>query len=404
MPRLPEIPPLSLYVHIPWCLRKCPYCDFNSHEKRGELPEAEYVDALTADLEASLEKVWGRRLHTIFIGGGTPSLFSPESIDRLITAIRTRITVDPSAEITLEANPGTFEIERFRAFRAAGVNRLSIGVQSFDDAKLAAIGRVHGAGEARAAVKAALEIFPAVNVDLMYALPGQRLEEAQADIREAIAFGPPHVSAYHLTLEPDTHFYRNPPALPADDLAADMQEGIERLLAAAGYGHYETSAFARPGHQARHNVNYWSYGDYLGIGAGAHGKISFPGRIVREIRERKPQTYMRAALEGNAIAESHQVGEDERPFEFMLNALRLIDGFAIELFTRRTGLPLATIEPQLKAAEAAGLITRDHARIAPTERGQRFLNDLLEPFLSPQPARPAARVISISSPGTARPS
>ena len=404
MARLPEIPPLSLYVHVPWCLRKCPYCDFNSHEKRGELPEAEYIDALTADLEASLEKVWGRRLHTIFIGGGTPSLLSPESVDRLLTSIRTRIVVDPSAEITLEANPGTFEIDRFRGFRAAGVNRLSIGVQSFDDAKLAAIGRVHGSAEARAAVEAALGIFPTVNVDLMYALPGQRLDEALADVREAMAFGPPHVSAYHLTLEPDTPFHKNPPLLPADDLAADMQEGIELLLANGGYGHYETSAFARPGHQARHNVNYWSYGDYLGIGAGAHGKISFPGRIVREIRERKPQTYMRSALEGDAIAESREVGGDERPFEFMLNALRLIDGFAIELFTRRTGLPLSTIEPQLKAAEAAGLITRDHVRIAPTERGQRFLNDLLEPFLEPSPSRGAARVINIVSPGTARPS
>jgi len=404
MARLPELPPLSLYVHIPWCLRKCPYCDFNSHEKRGELPEAEYVDALTADLEASLEKVWGRRIHTIFIGGGTPSLFAPASIDRLLTAIRTRITVDPEAEITLEANPGTFEIERFRGFRAAGVNRLSIGVQSFDDAKLAAIGRVHGAKEARRAVEAALEIFPTVNVDLMYALPGQSLDEALADVREAIAFGPPHVSAYHLTLEPDTNFYRNPPKLPEDDIAADMQDGIEALLAQAGYEHYETSAFARPNHRARHNVNYWTYGDYIGLGAGAHGKLSFRDRIVREIRERKPLTYLRSALDGNAIADARDVGDDERAFEFMLNALRLIDGFAVDLFARRTGLPLATVEPQLSAAEAAGLIERDHALIRPTERGRRFLNDLLEPFLAPAPAKPAARVINISSPGTARPS
>ena len=404
MARLAELPPLSLYVHIPWCLRKCPYCDFNSHEKRGDLPEAEYVDALTADLEATLEKVWGRRIHTIFIGGGTPSLFSPAAIDRLLTALRTRLTIDPEAEITLEANPGTFEVERFRGFRAAGVNRLSIGVQSFDDAKLAAIGRVHGAEEARRAVASALEIFPTVNVDLMYALPNQRIEEALADVREAIAFGPAHVSAYHLTLEPDTHFYRNPPVLPADDAAADMQEGIEALLAQAGYEHYETSAFAKRGHRARHNVNYWTFGDYIGLGAGAHGKVSFRDRIVREMRERKPQTYMRSALDGNAVAEAREVGDDERPFEFMLNALRLIEGFPVDLFTRRTGLPLATVEPQLAAAERAGLIERDHAAIRPTERGQRFLNDLLEPFLAPPPSRPAARVINISSPGTARPS
>jgi putative oxygen-independent coproporphyrinogen III oxidase len=404
MARLAELPPLSLYMHIPWCLRKCPYCDFNSHEKRGDLPETEYVDALTADLEATLEKVWGRRIHTIFIGGGTPSLFSPQAIDRLLTAVRTRLPIDPDAEVTMEANPGTFELERFRGFRAAGVNRLSIGVQSFDDAKLAAIGRLHGADEARRAVAAALDLFPSVNVDLMYALPGQRLGEALADVREALAFGPPHVSAYHLTLEPDTHFHRHPPALPADDEAADMQEGIESLLADAGYGHYETSAFARPRHRARHNLNYWTYGDYIGLGAGAHGKISFRDRIVREIRERKPQTYLRSALHGNAIAETREVDDAERPFEFMLNALRLIDGFPIELFTRRTGLALASVEPQLAAAERGGLIERDHAAIRPTDRGRRFLNDLLEPFLEPAPAKPARRVINISSPGTARPS
>jgi oxygen-independent coproporphyrinogen-3 oxidase len=272
MAALPELPPLALYVHIPWCLRKCPYCDFNSHEQRGELPEAAYVDALVADLESALPQVWGRRLHTIFIGGGTPSLFSPGAIDRLLTAVRTRFGVDPAAEVTLEANPGTFEIGRFRGFRDAGVNRLSIGVQSFDDRMLAAIGRVHGADEARRAVAAALEIFPTVNVDLMYALPGQDRPRALADVREAIAFGPPHLSAYHLTLEPDTHFHRHPPALPADDVAAEMQEAIEEELARAGYGHYETSAFARPGHRARHNLNYWTYGDYLGVGAGAHAK------------------------------------------------------------------------------------------------------------------------------------
>ncbi|HET9762610.1 MAG TPA: radical SAM family heme chaperone HemW, partial [Casimicrobiaceae bacterium] len=295
-PRFTALPPLSLYVHIPWCLRKCPYCDFNSHEKRGELPEAEYVDALLADLEASLPKVWGRRIHTLFIGGGTPSLFTPEAIERLLTGVRTRIPVDPEAEITMEANPGTFEAARFRGFRAAGVNRLSIGVQSFDAAKLAAIGRVHGADEARRALASALEIFPTVNADLMYALPGQPLAEAVADVREAIALGVPHVSAYHLTLEPDTHFHRYPPVLPDADTAADMQLAIEETLAAAGHEHYETSAFARPGHRARHNLNYWTFGDYLGLGAGAHGKLSFQDRITREMRIRKPAGYLKAAL------------------------------------------------------------------------------------------------------------
>ncbi|MGZ5582437.1 MAG: radical SAM family heme chaperone HemW [Usitatibacter sp.] len=403
--KLPQQPPLSLYIHIPWCLKKCPYCDFNSHEKRGELPEDEYIGALVADLEMSLAKVWGRRIHTIFIGGGTPSLFSPASIDRLLTGVRTLLPVDPETEITLEANPGTFEVERFRGYRAAGVNRLSIGVQSFDDAKLAALGRVHGADEARRALATALEIFPTVNVDLMYALPGQAAHEAAADVREAIASGVPHVSAYHLTLEPNTHFHRHPPRLPDDDAAADMQEAIEGALGEAGFDHYETSAFARPGHRARHNLNYWSFGDYLGIGAGAHGKISFRDRILREARERKPQAYLRTALDADPVQESREVSEAELPFEFMLNALRLIEGFPIALFAQRTGLPISVVEPQLRAAESAGLLECDHARIRPTLKGQRFLNELLEMFLAPQPdAKPASRVINISSPGTDRPS
>ncbi|HET7730369.1 MAG TPA: radical SAM family heme chaperone HemW [Usitatibacter sp.] len=401
--KLESVPPLSLYVHIPWCLRKCPYCDFNSHERRGELPEGQYVDALVADLESTLPRVWGRRIGTIFVGGGTPSLFSPAAIERLLTAVRTRIPVEPDAEITLEANPGTFEAERFRGFRDAGVNRLSLGVQSFDDASLAAIGRVHGADEARRALDAALAIFPTVNADLMYALPGQSVEAALADVREAVSRGVPHVSAYHLTLEPDTHFHRFPPQLPGEDAAADMQEAIEAQLAAAGYEHYETSAFARPGERARHNVNYWTFGDYIGIGAGAHGKISFRERIVREVRQRKPETYMRTALAGDALHESREVAEAELPFEFMLNALRLVEGFRAALFTRRTGLPIAVVEPQLRAAEARGLLVRDHASIRPTARGQRFLNELLELFLAPASPRPA-RVINIVAPGTARPS
>jgi coproporphyrinogen III oxidase-like Fe-S oxidoreductase len=362
--RLAELPPLSLYVHIPWCLRKCPYCDFNSHEKRGELPEAEYVDALICDLEASLPDVWGRRLHTIFIGGGTPSLFSPQSIDRLLTAVRTRLMVDPDTEVTMEANPGTFEVERFRGYRAAGVNRLSFGVQSFHDERLAAIGRVHGADEARRAVASALEIFPTVNTDLMYALPGQSLDEALLDVREA----------------------------------------IEQTLAASGYGHYETSAFAKPGERARHNVNYWTFGDYLGIGAGAHGKISFRDRIVREQRERKPQAYLRTAMQGDAIQESREVAAAELPFEFMLNALRLIEGFPVALFAQRTGLPIHILDRELSGAENAGLIARDHATIRPTEKGRRFLNDLLEPFLPVKETRGTTIPINISSPGTSRPS
>jgi putative oxygen-independent coproporphyrinogen III oxidase len=401
--QLAQLPPLSLYVHIPWCLRKCPYCDFNSHEQRGDLPEAQYVDALIADVEASFPKVYGRRLQTIFIGGGTPSLFAPASIDRLLVGIRTRLPVEPDAEVTMEANPGTFEVERFRGYREAGVNRLSLGVQSFDDARLAAIGRVHGADEARRALDAALTLFPTVNADLMYALPGQSPEGALADVREAVERGAPHVSAYHLTLEPDTNFFRFPPQLPAEDVAADMQEGIEALLAAAGYEHYETSAFARPGQRARHNVTYWTFGDYLGIGAGAHGKISFRDRIVREVRERKPLGYLKAALEGDAVWETRDVAEAELPFEFMLNALRLTEGFPVTLFAQRTGLALNAIEPQLAQAERAGLLERDHARIAPTARGQRFLNDLLEVFLAAPAAEPRSRVISISSRGTARP-
>jgi oxygen-independent coproporphyrinogen-3 oxidase len=401
---LAELPPLSLYVHLPWCLRKCPYCDFNSHEKRGDLPEARYVEALVADLEASLPKVWGRRLSTIFIGGGTPSLFAPSAIDRLLVAVRTRIPVDPEAEVTMEANPGTFEAERFRGYREAGVNRLSVGVQSFDDARLAAIGRVHGADEARRALEHALAIFPTVNADLMYALPGQSLEGALSDVREAIAFGVPHVSAYHLTLEPDTHFHRFPPPLPEEDVAADMQVAIEQALAAAGYEHYETSAFARPGHRARHNLNYWTFGDYLGIGAGAHGKLSFRDRILREARIRKPASYMRGALEGAAIDESREVSERELPFEFMLNALRLVDGFPVALFTERTGLPIIAIARELEAAEAAGLLDRDYLRIRPTAKGQRFLNDLLELFLPQARPRERAAPISISPRGMSRPS
>ena len=402
--KLAELPPLSLYVHIPWCLRKCPYCDFNSHEKREDVPEQQYVDALVADLESALPNVWGRRLHTIFIGGGTPSLFTPQAIDRLLVAVRTRITVDPSAEVTMEANPGTFERDRFQGYRDAGVNRLSVGVQSFDDARLAAIGRVHGADDARRALEAALAIYPTVNSDLMYALPGQGFESAMRDVREAVSLGVPHVSAYHLTLEPDTHFHRFPPQLPDEDAAADMQDAIERELARAGYEHYETSAFAKPGQRARHNLNYWTFGDYLGIGAGAHAKISLPDRILREQRQRKPATYMRAALEGNAIDESRVVEDAQLPFEFMLNALRLVDGFALDLFNQRTGLPVTAITAELDRAAKDGLVERTHAHVRPTPQGRRFLNELMQRFLPTQAKRARTIPISTSSPGTSRPS
>jgi len=396
-------PPLALYVHIPWCVRKCPYCDFNSHEQRGELPEREYVDALVADLEASLPDVWGRRVQSIFIGGGTPSLFKPSSIDHLLTAIRTRIHVNAEAEITMEANPGTFEAQRFVGYREAGVNRLSIGVQSFDDAKLAALGRIHGGAEARAAVEAALETFGNVNVDLMYALPRQTPGESAADVRDAIAFGAPHVSAYHLTLEPGTPFHRTPPAVPGEDEAADMQDALEAAFAAAGYEHYETSAFAKAGFRSRHNLNYWTFGDYLGIGAGAHAKITLNGAIRREARLRQPQAYMRAALSGKPLLEAAVVPPGDLPFEFMLNALRLIEGFPVALFAERTGLDILAVEPQMREAEAQGLIARDHEWIRPTDKGRRFLNDLLERFLpgkgTPRAAIPIASATAPRSRG-----
>ena len=286
--RLSTLPPLGVYVHLPWCLRKCPYCDFNSHEAPAEgMDEARYLDALEADLEASLPLVWGRTVQTIFLGGGTPSLFSPAGIDRLLASLRARLRIAPDAEVTMEANPGTFERERFAGFRRAGVNRLSLGVQSFDDERLAAIGRVHDARQAREAAQAAGEIFPTFNLDLMYALPGQSLAQLGDDLAQALAFDPPHLSLYHLTLEPNTLFARFPPSLPDEDQAAAMQDAIEAQLEAAGYGHYEVSAYARPGHRARHNLNYWTFGDYLGLGAGAHGKLSFHDRIVRHARFRQ---------------------------------------------------------------------------------------------------------------------
>jgi oxygen-independent coproporphyrinogen-3 oxidase len=378
---LTALPPLGLYIHIPWCVRKCPYCDFNSHEARGDTPEQEYIAALTADLEAALPLIWGRKIYTVFFGGGTPSVFSASCIEQIITAVRARLPLSVEAEITLEANPGTFETEKFRAFRAAGVNRLSIGIQSFNPAHLKALGRIHDDTEARRAIEIARENFDNFNLDLMYGLPGQSVDEAHTDIDAALAIAPPHLSVYHLTLEPNTYFHRYPPVLPDDDITAEMQQNAENALAAAGYRHYETSAFAQPGRQSRHNMNYWTFGDYLGIGAGAHSKISFPGRILRQARYKQPKQYMESAASGDAVQESREVGLDEVGFEFMMNALRLNGGFPLLLFEERAGVPLTSVLKELDLAESRGLITRDHQRVEPTALGQRFLNDLLQIFL-----------------------
>ena len=379
---LTTLPPLALYVHIPWCLKKCPYCDFNSHEtKPGGLPEARYVDALVADLDASLPQVWGRRIHSVFIGGGTPSLFSPDSIDRLLAAVRARLPLEPGCEVTLEANPGTFERDRFRAFRAAGVTRLSVGVQSFDDVLLARIGRVHDGRQARAALEEAREAFDTYNLDLMYALPGQTLAALHADLDTALAFEPPHLSIYHLTVEPNTAFSLAPPALPDDDLASDMLDAIAARTAAAGLGRYEVSAFARPGHRCAHNLNYWQFGDYLGIGAGAHGKLSFPDRIVRQVRWREPAMYIERALAGQALSNEHEVAADQLPIEYMMNVLRLVEGFELSRFAERTGQSVVLIDDALQQAAARGLIERDATRVRPTPRGFDFLNDLQTLFL-----------------------
>jgi putative oxygen-independent coproporphyrinogen III oxidase len=387
-PRFAAPPPLALYVHIPWCIRKCPYCDFNSHENRGEIPEAQYVDALIADLEFALPSIWGRRFASVFFGGGTPSLFSPEAIDRILAAVRARVPLAPDAEITLEANPGTFEQAKFAGFRAAGVNRLSLGVQSFNPIHLRALGRVHDEREASTAAAAAVDIFGNVNLDLMYALPGQTAEHARADVAAALEFSPPHLSFYHLTIEPNTLFHRHPPPLPDDDAAAEIGDAIEDVLADAGYRQYETSAFAKPDRECRHNLNYWQFGDYLGIGAGAHSKLSFPVRILRQVRYKQPQQYLEQMARGEPLLEEREVTRAEIGFEFMLNALRLTDGVPVALFAERTGFPLAIVGKELDAAERRGLIVRDHERIGPTPLGRRFLNDLQAMFL-PQKSRRA---------------
>src|SRR5450830_923870 len=378
---LSALPPLSLYIHWPWCVRKCPYCDFNSHEAKGEVPETLYLDALRADLEMALPLIWGRKIYTVFIGGGTPSLMSAAGLDRLMSDLRTLLPLDGAAEITMEANPGTFEAEKFRSYRASGINRLSIGIQSFNSAHLAALGRIHDDGEARRAVEIAQANFDNFNLDLMYALPTQTLAQAEADLATALAFSPPHLSLYHLTMEPNTVFAKYPPVLPDDDASADMQDMIAATMAARGYEHYEVSAFAQPGRRARHNLNYWQFGDYLGIGAGDHSKLSFPHRIVRRARFKQPASYMQAAREGNPVQEEFEIARADMGFEFMLNTLRLTEGFAPALFGERTGMGLNAIEAPLQAAEKKGLLYRDHTVIRPTEMGMRFLNDLQEMFL-----------------------
>lgn len=399
--QLAALPPLSLYVHLPWCLKKCPYCDFNSHELRAdgaqtlhpaanlaaptptsEVPEQRYIDALMADLEAALPLVWGRTVHSIFIGGGTPSLFSPQAIDRLIGDIRARLKLEPDCEITLEANPGTFEKNRFRAYRSAGVTRLSVGVQSFNDDHLKALGRVHDSAQAIAAVEEAAQSFDTFNLDIMYALPGQTLQNLELDMRTALALGPKHISIYQLTIEPNTYFAKFPPVVPEEDLGYDMLDKITEMTLAAGMDRYEVSAYALPGHACVHNQNYWQFGDYLGIGAGAHSKLSFAHRIIRQVRFREPNLYMANALAGKAVAQDDDVARAELPFEYMLNALRLRDGFELPKFTERTGLPLTSIQKGLAEGERKGLLEREGVRVRPTVRGFDFLSDLQALFLA----------------------
>jgi putative oxygen-independent coproporphyrinogen III oxidase len=379
--KLTALPPLALYVHLPWCLKKCPYCDFNSHQAPAELPQARYLEALVADLDAALPQVWGRRVCSVFIGGGTPSLFAPESVDRLLADVRARLPLDPGCEITLEANPGTFERERFHGYRAAGVTRLSVGVQSFDDQLLARIGRVHDGAQARAALAEAREAFASFNLDLMYALPGQSLAQLDADLGVALGFAPPHLSIYHLTIEPNTAFANAPPVLPDDDASSDMLDRIIARTTAAGLARYEVSAFARPGQRCAHNLNYWQFGDYLGLGAGAHGKLSFADRIVRQVRWREPAMYIERALAGKAVSSEREITPAELPGEYMMNALRLAEGFEPARFCERTGQSIAAIHGALRQAEQRGLIERDGARWRPTARGFDFLNDLQALFL-----------------------
>lgn len=379
-------PPLSLYIHIPWCVKKCPYCDFNSHESRHEIPEKRYVAALIADLEQSVPRVYGRKIKSVFFGGGTPSLFSPDSINEILSAVNMLTPLEFDAEVTLEANPGTVDTAHFAGYKQAGVNRVSLGIQSFNAGYLKALGRIHDDKQAIFAAELALKTFERVNFDVMYALPNQTLEHALQDAKHAVDLNPDHLSFYHLTLEPNTPFYHTPPSLPDDDSSSDMQEQIENFLVEHGYEHYETSAFCKPSlhlknSQARHNVNYWQFGDYLGIGAGAHSKLSFHDKITRETRHKHPKAFMEAAESGNAVDNAWQIKQADLGFEFMMNALRLCNGFDISLFQQRTGMPWEAVSMRLLEASKKGFITQHQQSIKPTLQGQRYLNDLLTLFL-----------------------
>ena len=383
MPQL-ATPPLSLYIHLPWCVAKCPYCDFNSHALRGEVPERAYVDALMADLELDLPSVWGRSVHAVFFGGGTPSLFSADAIGRILDGVSARLRLAPNAEITMEANPGTVEHDRFEAYRAAGVNRISIGVQSFDSDKLAVLGRIHDGDQARTAIRAILDAgFDNFNLDLMWALPGQTVDEAVADIKQALVFQPPHVSHYQLTLEPNTVFAARPPALPDEETAWTMQDACGELLCRAGLENYEISAWARPGRACRHNLNYWRFGDYLGIGAGASSKITLPADNVvqRTRRKRMPASWMGAASDRSFVAEREPVASADLAFEYLLNRLRLAEPIPLEELTSRTGVDPGSLAPGLEKAESLGLLQRESGQLVRTERGARYLNDLQGIFL-----------------------
>jgi len=382
--RLSSLPPLSVYVHVPWCVRKCPYCDFNSQAQTGELPEAQYLDALAADLEQALPHIWGRPVISVFIGGGTPSLLSARAIDQMLALLRAYLPLLPDAEITLEANPGAAEAERFKDYAASGVQRISLGVQSFDDAMLKALGRIHNADQARRAIAAAQNAVARVNLDLMFALPRQTLAQCEDDVKHAMAFGTEHLSLYHLTLEPNTFFAKYPPPVPDDDLSSRMAERVAELAEAHGWGRYEVSAYARAGARCRHNLNYWEFGDYLGLGPGAHGKLSFPDRIERHVKLRHPARWMERAVarDGSHIAQQHRVTAQDLPFEFMLNVLRLKDGVPAQYFPERTGLAITHAQAGIQRGLARQLLDPDPTLLRTTPRGWQFLNDTLEGFLA----------------------
>lgn len=379
---LTQLPPLSLYIHIPWCVKKCPYCDFNSHSLNASLPEAQYVDSLIADLTQSLPLIWGRSIRTIFIGGGTPSLFSGDGINKIIQCVRSLTRLSPMAEITIEANPGTVDNEHIRDYSIAGVNRISFGVQSFNDKHLKALGRIHDKEAAILAINKARKHFEQINLDIIYGLPNQTNEELISDLEQAVQFNTTHLSLYNLTIEPNTEFYNNTPiGLPDNDLCYTMQDTLINFLAKHGYNRYEISAYAKGYNFCKHNINYWQFGDYLGIGAGAHSKISFHDKIIRQVRQKHPKTYMDNVLQRKHIIEDKIVSEKDLPFEFMLNGLRLTRGFPTSIFVERTGLGLNKILNQLETAKQKGFITYENGYITPTVLGLDFLNDLLMLFL-----------------------